>query len=186
MDFKSGTQYVLILKSMPSEADNVCVISARHYESTEDSFAEMVCLLLMLLNSWLRWRVSCIHSVVPIQHLNFDLSSCENIMVAKLIGGSWIFQMRYWNMNVDFVQSLGVYSCAWNWKLGVKKNSSKKPHTCCFWVLQSLFLVFRSLLLPTVGFWSCLLLLGMQVQSALSAAYTVPHLSLLASCLGTL
>lgn len=51
MDFKSGTQYVLILKSMPSEADNVCVVSARHYESTEDSFAEMVCLLLMLLNS---------------------------------------------------------------------------------------------------------------------------------------
>lgn len=24
-------------------------------------------------------------------------------------------------MNVDFVQILGVYSCAWNWKLGAKK-----------------------------------------------------------------
>lgn len=53
MDFKysSGTCYVVILKSRPSEADNVCVVSARHYETTEDLFAEMVCLPLMLLNS---------------------------------------------------------------------------------------------------------------------------------------
>lgn len=38
--YSPGTWNVAILKSRPSEADGVCVVSAGHYQSSEESFAE--------------------------------------------------------------------------------------------------------------------------------------------------
>lgn len=164
----------VILKSRPWETDNVCVVSARHYEITEDWFAEMVYLplveyyivesitekkflafiLLFLYGTWFlfMWK----HNTCRVQWWLLKFSSWDTETQMLILSKSW---------GCTLVLGTG------NWLQKKKKSSTKPPI-----ILILIFAVSSIAISNPVCFpWGC--------RAGCPPSSCTFHITFLASCL---